>query len=118
MEGQTKVTQEELALPFWLLKYCDGDLSKWGTFEEALRAAASEMDILSNNGTKLDQRNIIILLSYLLNAIGNENAILDAYYDLVGLLFMLFSKSYYVTHFRHKKGVNYVWEEVQDILSV
>ena len=100
------------------MKYCDGDLPKYRPFKESLPEAVSEMDTLSNNGTKLDQRNIIILLSYLLNAIGNENAILDAYYDLVGLLVMLFSRSYYVTHFRHKKGVNYVWEEVQYILSV
>ena len=63
MEGQTKVTQEELALPFWLLKYCDGDLPKCGPSKEALPEAVSEMDILRNNGTKIDHRNIDILLS-------------------------------------------------------
>ena len=64
MERQTKVTQEELALPSWLLKYCDRDLPKCGTFKEALLAAASDMDTLRNNGTKLYQRNVNILLSY------------------------------------------------------
>ena len=64
MEGRTKVMQEELALPFWLLKYCDGDLHKYGPFEEALPAAASERDTLSNNGTKIYHRNIDSLVSY------------------------------------------------------
>ena len=63
MEGQTKVTQDKLALPFWLLKYCDGDLPKFGLFEEVLPAAAYEMDTLINNGINLDQRNIDRLLS-------------------------------------------------------
>ena len=93
MEGRTKVTQEELALPFRLLKYCDGDLPKCGPFEEALPAAASEMDTLRNNGTKLDHKNIDSLLSYCLNALGNKKAILDAEYDLMGLLVMLCSRS-------------------------
>ena len=57
------MTQEELALPFRLLKYCDGDLPKCGPFEEELPAAAYDMGTLSNNGTNLDQRNTDSLLS-------------------------------------------------------
>ena len=76
MEGKKKVTEEELALPFWLLKYCDGELPKCGPFEEALTAAVYEMDKLRNNGTNLDQRSINIFLSYLLNTLGNEKEIL------------------------------------------
>ena len=34
------------------------------------------------------------------------------------ILVMLCSRSDYVAHFHHKKGVNYVLEEVQDLLSV
>ena len=64
MEGRKKVTQEELALPFWMLIYCGGDLPKYGLFEESLPAAASEMDTLRNNGKNIDQRNIDSLLSY------------------------------------------------------
>ena len=64
MEGQTKVMQEELALPFRLLKYCNVDLSKCKPFEEALSEAASDMDTLRSNYTKMDQRNIDSLLSY------------------------------------------------------
>ena len=71
MKGRTKVTKEELALPFLLLKYCGGDPPKCGPLEEALPAAASEMDSLGNNGANLDQRNIDSLLSYCRNALGN-----------------------------------------------
>ena len=56
------MTQEELALTFWLLKYCDGDLPKCRPSEEALPEAAFEMDKLRNNGTKLYQRNIDSLI--------------------------------------------------------
>ena len=118
MERQTKVAQEELALPFWLLKYCDRDLPKCGTFEEALLEAASDMDTLRNNCTKLYQRNINILLSYLLNALGNKKEILAAESDIMGIMVMLCSRSDYGAHFHHKKDVNYVLEEVQDILYV
>ena len=76
MDGRKKATQEELALLFWLLKYFDGDLPKYGPFKEVLPAAASEMDIFRNNGTKLYQRNIDSLLPYCLNAQGNRKAIL------------------------------------------
>ena len=65
------MTQEELALPFWLLKYCNGDLPKCRSFKEALPAAISDMDILINIGTKLDQSNINSPLSYFLKSIGN-----------------------------------------------
>ena len=118
MEGQTKVTQEEFALPFRLLKYCDGDLPKFGPSEEVLSAAASEMDTLRNNGTNIYQRNIYSLLSYYLNTLGNERVILAAEYDLMGLLVMLCSRSDYFSHFHHEKDVNYVMAEVQDIFSV
>ena len=47
-----------------MLKYCDGDLTKCGKFEEALPAAAYDMDTLRNNGTNINQRNINILLPY------------------------------------------------------
>ena len=110
--------QEELALTFRLLKYCDGDLPKCRPFEEALPAAASEMDTLRNNGTKLDQRNIDSLLSYCLNALGNEKARLAAESDLMGLLIMLCSRSDDVAHFHHEKDVTCFLEEVQDLLSV
>ena len=118
MERQTKVAQEELALPFWLLKYCDRDLPKCGTFEEALLEAASDMDTLRNNCTKLYQRNINILLSYLLNALGNKKEILAAESDIMGIMVMLCSRSDCVAHFHHKNGINYILEEVQDLLSV
>ena len=100
------------------MEYCDEVLSKCGPFEEALPAAASEMDTLRNNGTKLDQRNIDSLLSYCLNALGNEKARLAAESDLMGLLVMLCSRSDYVAHFHHEKDVNYVLAEVQDLLSI
>ena len=67
------MTQEELALPR-MLKYCDGDLPKYRPFEEALTAAASDMDTLKNNGTNIYQETIYSLLSYCLNAIGNKKA--------------------------------------------
>ena len=38
--------------------------------------------------------------------------------DLMGLLVMLCSRFDYVTLFRHEKYVNYVLEEVQDLLYV
>ena len=103
-----KVMQEELALTFRLLKYCDGDLPKCRPFEEALPATASEIDTLRNNGTKLDHSNINILLSYFLNALSNDKAILDAESDFIGLLVMLCSRSDYVTYFHHEKEINYV----------
>ena len=104
MEGQTKVTQKYFVL-------C-------GPFEEALPATASEMGTLKNNGTKIYQRNIDSLLSYCLNVLGNDKAILAAKYDLMGLLVMLCSGSDYVTHFHHENDVNYVLEEVQYLLSI
>ena len=61
---EEKVTQEELALPFWLFKYCNGDVTKYRLFKEVLPATVYEMSKLRNNGTKLDQRNINSLLSY------------------------------------------------------
>ena len=78
MESQTNVTEEELALPFQLLKFFDGDLTKCRLFGEALPAAASDMDKLRNNGTKLDQRNIYSLLFYCHNALSNYKARLAA----------------------------------------
>ena len=80
-------------------------MPKCSPFEEALPAAASEMNTLSNNGKKLDQSNIDSLLTYCLNGLGNEEAILAAEYDLMGLLVMLCSRSDYVAHFHHEKGV-------------
>ena len=68
------MAQEELVILFWLLKYCNGDLTKCVPFEEALPAAASEMDTLGNIGAKLDQRNIDSLLSHWLNALSNKKA--------------------------------------------
>ena len=56
--------EEKLALPFRLLKYCDGDLPKCGPSKEALPADASDMDTLRNNDTQIDQRSIDSLLSY------------------------------------------------------
>ena len=112
------MTQEELSLPFRLLKYCDGDLPKCGLFREALLSAASEMDTLRNNGTNIDHNNIDIFLPYCLNALGKDTARLAAEYELMGLLVMLCSRSNYVTYFHHEKDVNYVLAEVQDILSV
>ena len=100
--------QEELALTFRLLKYCDGDLPKCGPFEEALPASASDIDTLRNNGTKLDHSNTNILLSYCLNGLSNDKEILNAESDLIGLLVMLCSRSDYVTYFHHEKDINYV----------
>ena len=76
------------------------------------------MDTLRNNCTKLYQRNIDGLLSYCFNALGNEKAILASKSDLMGLLVMLCSTSNYVTHFNYEKEVNYVLEEVKDILYI
>ena len=38
--------------------------------------------------------------------------------DIMGIMVMLCSRSDYGAHFHHKKDVNYVLEEVQDILYV
>ena len=108
MEGRKKFTQEELALPFQLLKCCNVNLPKCGPFEEALPEAASEMDTLRNNGTNIDQRTIGSLLSYCLNALGNKKVRLSVESDLMGLLVMLCSKSDYVAHLHYEKDVNYV----------
>ena len=105
-------------LPFFLLKYCNGDLPKCGLLEDALPAAASEMNTLKNNGKNIDQRNIDILLSYCLNTFGNEKGILaDKSYPM-GLLIMLCPRSDSVAHFHHEKGVNYVLAEVKYLLYV
>ena len=103
MEGLKKVMQKELVLPFWLLEYFDGDLPKCGLFEEVLPEDASEMDTLRNNGTNLYHRNIYSILSYYLNALGNEKARLAAEYDPMGLLVMVCSRSDYVAHLHHEK---------------
>ena len=87
-----------------MLKYCGGDLPKCGLFKEALTEAVSEMDILRNNSTELDNRNIDSLQSYYLNAIGNEKAVLAAESDFMGILVIMCSRSDYVTHFHHEKG--------------
>ena len=97
-------TRENLRFRFGSWDIANGKLTKYGPFEEALWAAVSEMDTLSNNGTKIDQRNIDILLSYCLNTIGNEKARLSAESNLMGRLVMLCSRSDYVLHFHHEKN--------------
>ena len=118
MEDRTKWTQEELAILFWLLNYCNGDLTECGSFKEALPAAASDMDTLSNNCKKLDHREFNSLISKSLNRLGNKKLGLATKSDLMGLLVMLCSRSDYAKHFHHKKDVNYDLIELQDILSL
>ena len=50
--------------------------------------------------------------------LGNEKSGLVAKYDLMGLLFMLCSRSDYVTHLHREKKVNYALSEMQDFLSI
>ena len=112
------MAQEELALLFRMLKYSNGDLPKCGPFKEALPAPTSDMYTLINIGTKIDHRNIYSLLSYCLNAFGNEKTRLAAEYNLMVLLVMPCYRSDYIAHFYHEKDDNYVLGEVEDLLSV